>query len=124
VRSIVCMTTLMMALALACGGDEAQDAADAASAAGSEVGSAAKEMMDRAAVSAQDAADSATNAAQDAMDAAKNAATTTAASTCRSLAASGSWGQALEACKKAHEMAPDDLELEHAYQQAQAAAGQ
>ena len=38
------------------------------------------------------------------------------------LAEQGAWDQALEVCKKAHELMPDDMELEHAYQQAQAAA--
>ena len=38
-------------------------------------------------------------------------------------AETGAWDQALDACSKAHEMLPDDLGLEHAYQQAKAASG-
>ena len=45
-----------------------------------------------------------------------------AVAACQRLAQENAWDQALEVCRKAHEMMPDDLALEHAYQQAQAAA--
>jgi len=40
---------------------------------------------------------------------------------CKALAARAAWAEALEACTQAHELHPDDLALEHALQQAQAA---
>lgn len=130
-RSIVWMMTCALALAVACGGDEAKDTAEGAT-------SAAKEMMERAGSAAADAAEKARAAAADEAQKVADAASATAgsmaeaatgaggdvaAAACRSLAENGAWGEALEVCKKAHEMAPDDLALEHAYQQAKAAAG-
>jgi hypothetical protein len=45
-----------------------------------------------------------------------------AAAKCSELAAQGAWSEALEVCKKAHEADPDNMAIEHALQQAQAAA--
>jgi hypothetical protein len=81
--------------------------------------------VDRAGEAADDAAASAKDAANDAAASTKDVAAGAAGSavaTCRSLAESGSWDNALAVCKKAHEMMPDDLALEHAYQQALAAS--
>jgi hypothetical protein len=41
---------------------------------------------------------------------------------CSELAAQGAWSEALEVCTKAHEAEPDNMAIEHALQQAQAAA--
>ena len=41
---------------------------------------------------------------------------------CQNLAAEGKWAEALEPCTKAHELRPNDMAIEHAMQQAQAAA--
>lgn len=41
---------------------------------------------------------------------------------CRLLAEQGAWSHALDVCEKAHEALPEDLSLEHAYQQAKAAS--
>jgi len=43
---------------------------------------------------------------------------------CRLLAERGDWQHALELCRAAHEARPDDLSLEHAFQQSRAAAGE
>lgn len=106
-RTTILMMTCVLALSLGCSRDEAEDAVESAQ-------ESAHEMMDHAGDTADEMADQAKSAA------AGVAGDTVAA--CRSLAASGSWEQALEVCQKAHEMMPDDLALEHAYQQAQAAA--
>ena len=116
---------MAMGLAVACGGDDGNDAADAAKDAGNSAGSAATDMMNKADAAANDAASAAESAADALAGAAGSAAAqvgSDAATICRKLAATNSWSQALEACQKAHEMLPDDLEIEHAYQQAKAAA--
>jgi hypothetical protein len=43
---------------------------------------------------------------------------------CKASAARSAWAEALDACTQAHALHPDDLALEHALQQAQAAAGE
>ena len=100
------------ALALAVGGcsrDEAKKAAEDAAGQVKEAGQAAEKM-------AGDVADKtgavAANMAEDAVAA------------CQRLAKQNAWDEALEVCEKAHEMLPDDLALEHAYQQAKAAAAE
>lgn len=109
----------LLPLALACGGDD-----DAESAAESAANS-ASDMMDQAKNAADSAMDQATDAANRAGDAVAGAAASVAGdavASCRALAEQGAWGEALEVCQKAHELMPNDLSLEHAYQQAQAAA--
>ncbi|MEN8161398.1 MAG: hypothetical protein ABFS41_15115, partial [Myxococcota bacterium] len=79
-----------------------------------------------------DAAAATEEAAQDAMDemagsgeaAAAAAAGSDPVAACRALAEKGAWGEALAVCEKAHELMPDDMALEHAVQQARAAAEQ
>ncbi len=118
-RSIAFLAALGLAFALGCGSDEAQQAAEQATAA-------AQEMAEDAAAAAQEAADATQEAAQAAADSATEAAgdmmADGVAATCRTLAEQGAWGDALDVCRKAHEANPDDMALEHAYQQAQAAA--
>jgi len=113
-RTMILLTTLSLVFALACSGDDAKEAQDAASDAAASAQQSASDTMNEAGAAANAAAEqakqSATELASDAVAA------------CRGLAESGNWGQALEVCKKAHEMLPDDLAIEHAYQQAQAAA--
>jgi hypothetical protein len=122
------MTTLwvlLIALALPLACSRAQETAEDAA-------SAAAEAADVVATSAQDAADVAVDAAADAKEAASDvAAAAGAAATdlmddpvvkCSELAAQGAWSEALEVCTKAHEAEPDNMAIEHALQQAQAAA--
>ncbi len=81
---------------------------------------------------AEDAAEVAVEAAAEAKEAASDvAAAAEAAATdlmedpvarCSELAAQGAWSEALEVCTKAHEAEPDNMAIEHALQQAQAAA--
>jgi vacuolar-type H+-ATPase subunit H len=112
---MILLTTCLLAFAIGCSRDEAEDKmADAAAKA--EKG--AHDMMDHAGAAAGSMAN---EAKQTASNMAGNVAGDAVAA-CRRLAESGAWDQALEVCKKAHEMMPDDLGLEHAYQQAQAAA--
>ena len=129
----ILMMTISLAFTVACSSEDAKDAAssvtDAASNAAASAQDGAKGMMDHAGDAAHSMADSAKDAAQGAADAATGAAGSVVGAVsgnvvtaCQNLAESGDWGKALEVCKKAHEMMPDDLALEHAYQQAQAAA--
>ena len=96
---------------------------------------AASGAVDSAKEAASGAVDSAKEAASGAMDSAKEAADGAAGSVagafaadaspgdlCRGLAEKGAWDEALEVCKQALAVAPDDLELQHAVQQAEAAA--
>ena len=106
-RTMILMTTCALVFAIGCSSDEAEDAATSAQ-------QGANEMMDHAGDAAHSMAEHAKSAASDLAG--------DAVAACRKLAESGSWESALEVCKKAHEMMPDDLGLEHAYQQAQAAA--
>ena len=76
---------------------------------------AASNMADQATGAANDAANAMAETAKDAAAGAVEA--------CRSLAERGAWDEALDVCRRAHEMLPDDMALEHAYQQAQSAAG-
>lgn len=126
-RMTILMAACMLAFGVACSRDDAKEAGNAAENAAEQAGTAASDMMNKASAAMGEAAEAAHDSAHDMADSAKEAAAGMAGSavaTCRSLAESGSWGQALEVCKKAHEMMPDDLALEHAYQQAQAAADQ
>ncbi|MGI9430971.1 MAG: hypothetical protein ACR2PQ_02085 [Myxococcota bacterium] len=131
--AIVCFAGLLAA----CGSDDAKDAVDAAKEAASEAAAAAGDAAADAADAAGEAADAAVDAAGDAADAAAGAAEDAAAAAgdaaeevtgaaavtlCKELAAKASWIDALGVCERAHEAAPDDMAVEHALQQAQAAA--
>jgi hypothetical protein len=116
---MILLTTCALAFAFGCSSDEAKDAASDAA---TKAQDSASEMMGQAdsmADSAKKAVDEAHGTASDVAGAMGG----DAVAACRSFAESGAWGQALEGCRKAHEMMPDDLALEHAYQQAKAAAG-
>ena len=117
-RTMILWTTFALTFAVGCGGDEAENAASPAA---TTVEKGASEMMNHAGDAANSMADSAKVAMDDTKTAAAGMAGDAVAA-CRSFAERGAWGQALEVCRKAHEMMPDDLALEHAYQQAQAAA--
>lgn len=118
-RPVFWLTAGLLAIALACSGDDAKKAADTATDAADTAVSAADGMADRMANTADAAAAA---AAADAAKSAAGAVATDAVAACRSLAESGAWGKALEVCRKAHELKPDDLAIEHALQQAEAAA--
>lgn len=132
-RLTIWMAVCGLALPLACGRDKTDDAAgdatssvkemaeDTARAAQEAASSASAAAADKATAAADVAADKAT-AASDAVAGMAGAAASDAVATCRSLAEQGAWESALEVCKKAHEMLPDDLAITHAYQQATAAA--
>jgi hypothetical protein len=107
----ILLMTCLLAFSLGCSRDEAEDAVESAQ-------DSAHDMMDHASDTAGSMAD---QMADQATTAAAGVAGDAVAA-CRRLAESGAWEEALEVCQKAHEMMPDDLALEHAYQQAQAAA--
>lgn len=127
--AIVCFLGLLVA----CGSDEpenvvdaAKDAAAAAQEAAGDAAEAAGELAEEAVDAAEEAADAAVDAAEGAAEAAGEAVeevTGAAAVTlCKELAAKASWIDALGVCTRAHEAAPEDRAVEHALQQAQAAA--
>ena len=130
-----------VAFAMACGGDDQQDAVKAAQEAAAEASAAAQEAAGEAAAAAREAAAEATDAAKEAAQAAGDAAGDAAAGAaaaageaadsvtgaaavtlCKELAGKSDWISALDVCKAAHEHAPDDMAVEHALQQAEAAA--
>ena len=113
------MTTLwvlLIALALPLACSRAQETAD-------EAASAAGEAADAVAATAQDAADATADVAASAGAAAAELIDDPVAK-CRELADQGAWSEALDVCTKAHAAEPDDMAIEHALQQAQAAAGE
>lgn len=115
---IILVAACLLVFAVSCSREDVKDAADKA-------GSAVDDAVDEGKAAADDAAEAAKAMADEATASAKDAAAGAAGSAvaaCRSLAESGAWDQALDVCKKAHEMMPDDLALEHAYQQALAAS--
>jgi hypothetical protein len=117
-QMIILMAMCLLVFGVSCSREEVKDAADKA-------GTAMKDTVDEGKAAADEAAKAAKEAAHDVTASAKEAtagAAGGAVATCRSLAKSGDWDNALAACKKAHEMMPDDLALEHAYQQALAAS--
>jgi hypothetical protein len=135
------MTTLwilliVLALPLACSRaqETAEDAASAAGEAADELGATARDAADAAADAAAEAREAAAEAAAEAKEAASDAAAAAGAATtglmddpvarCSELAAQGAWSEALDACTKAHEAEPDNMAIEHALQQAKAAAAE
>ena len=133
------LLTLPLLIALGCSGEDRDQAAstleqagekmgDAVDSAGENLGDAAGRASDAASAAATDAAqaagaavDSATAAAGDAATAARDA-IASPVKDCVALAAKSAWGEALEPCKLAAEERPDDLQIRHALQQAEAAA--
>ena len=118
---------LLIALALPLACSRAQETADDAAAA-------AGEAAEAVSAAAEDAADAAADAASEAKQATSDAAAAAGAAAadlmddpsakCSDLAAKGAWSEALEVCTKAHEAEPDNMAIEHALQQAQAATKQ
>lgn len=113
--AIVCF----VGLAVACGSDDRQEAMDTAKDAASEAATATKEAATEAADAAAGAAEDAAEAVGDAADTVTGAAAVTL---CKELAAKAEWIDAVGVCTRAHEASPDDMAVEHALQQAQAAA--
>lgn len=110
-RTMILLSTFALAFGIACSSDEAEDAASEAAATAKE---SAGNMMNKMDHAAHEAAESAKAGA--------GAMAGNAVAACRTMAERGAWDGALEVCKKAHEMMPEDLALEHAYQQALAAS--
>lgn len=114
---------------LACGRDDAKKAADEAAAAASRAAEKAEKMADQAREEAGAAMGAAKEAAGEAADSAREMADEAAdamgapkaTAKCKDLAAKGAWAEALKPCTKAHAANPDDMAIEHALQQAQAA---
>lgn len=102
---IVTIAALGLGLAAGCSSEDAESVANQAEQAGSRLADVAAGAGERAEAAAGRLAGSAVEA-------------------CRELAERGAWGDALEVCRKAHELRPDDLQLENAYQQARAAAAE
>ncbi len=136
------MTVALAALS-GCSRDDAQRGADAVSEAASEAADVASDAADAAGDAASDAMNAATDAASNAAEAVEQKAEEGAegakgmlgaaasalgadspADVCRKLAGEGAWEKALEVCRKAHELFPDDMAIEHALQQAEAAAAE
>lgn len=99
IRAVVLVSAVGLAMALGCSRDDAREAAD-------EAGAAAGQMATEARRTGEDMMGYADPVAR-----------------CKELAAKGAWDQALEPCTAAHEAEPDDMAIEHALQQAKAAAG-
>jgi hypothetical protein len=115
--TILGILTLGLALSMGagCSRDEAKETAAKAKESAAEATAAAGAAASEAAAKVEETADAA---------AAKMETMTDPVARCRELAAKGAWADALEPCAKAHEMKPDDMALEHALQQAKAAAAQ
>ena len=128
------MTTLwilLMALALPLGCSRSQETADQAASKAGEVAAGAQEAASKAATTAKETASGAATTAKEKASEAAAAAGTAAdeligdpVAKCNELAAQGAWSEALDVCTKAHQAEPDNMAIEHALQQAKAAAGQ
>jgi hypothetical protein len=105
----VLLIALAMPLACSRAQETADDAASAAADAAAEVAADAKQATG-------DVAAAAGAAAADLID--------DPVAKCRELADQGAWSEALEVCTKAHQAEPDDMAIEHALQQAKAAAAE
>ena len=114
----LCILLIALGLPLACG--QAQETAEDAAAA---AGEAAEAVADTAQDAAAAAAETASEAKQAASDAAASL-TDDPIARCSELAAKGAWSEALDVCTKAHQADPDNMAVEHALQQAKAAAEQ
>jgi hypothetical protein len=130
----LCILLIALALPLACSRaqETAEDAASVAAEAADVVATSAQDAADAAADAAAEAREAASDAAAEAKEAASDAAAAAGEAAtglmddpvvrCSELAAQGAWSEALEVCTKAHEAEPDNMAIEHALQQAQAAA--
>lgn len=112
-------------VALGCGSNEVEKAGEAAEAAAREAAEGARDAVREAGEAAGEAAGAAQEMGQEAREGAEAAmGGSDPVATCRELAAREAWGEALEACTRAHAARPDDMAIEHALQQAQAAAAE
>ena len=118
-KTIATLGILTLGLALSMGAGCSRDEAKETAAKAKET---AAEATEAASAAAGEAAAKAEQKVGDA--AAKMETMADPVARCRELAAKGAWADALEPCTKAHEMKPDDMALEHALQQAQAAVKQ
>lgn len=116
-------------------GETASEARDVAADAASQAGKAASNAAESARETTEDAADAASDAASNIqqkaekgagsmMDAAAGALGGGPADACKKLAAQQNWDKALDVCREALKLFPNDMELEHAVQQAEAAAAE
>lgn len=129
-RTFAVLAALSLAGFLACSGEDRQEAADAMESAGEKMSEAAggaaqsaEEAAAAAKAAAEDAAAKAQATAEDAAAAAKDAVTADdPVKECIALAGKMAWDQALEPCQAAAADKPDDLQIRHALQQAEAAA--
>lgn len=113
---------LGLSVSLGCSRDEASDAMSAA-------GDKAEQAMKGAAAAGEMAAEAAEDAGETAEEAVEGAAAAVSAgpdmaARCTAAAAAKDWQAALAPCTAAHEQNPDDMAIEHALQQAQAAAAE
>ena len=109
-RALALVSAVGLSLALGCGRDDARQAGDAA-----------QRTTEEAA--AGRTADEAREGASDVAAGARGAPGADPAARCKDLAAQEAWNEALEPCTAAHAAHPDDMAIEHALQQARAAAG-
>ena len=100
---------LLIALALPLACSRAQETADDAASAAADVAADAKQAT-------ADVAAAAGAAASDLID--------DPVAKCKELADQGAWSEALDVCTKAHQAEPENMAIEHALQQAQAAAAE
>ena len=121
-KKILCgLLFAALSAVVGCSKEEVSSAAESAKEAVSSAAESAKE-------TAGEAMESAKETASGAMESAKEAAGALAgdddspADLCRSLAEKGAWDEALEVCREALALSPDDPELQDAVQQAEAAA--
>ena len=113
-RVVLTLVVGSLLLPLGCSREEAQETAEGAKDATEEAAEAVKD-------TAEDAADAVSDVAASA--AAKVDTVVDPVGRCLELSAQSAWADALEPCTKAHEERPNDLAIEHALQQARAAAG-
>ena len=118
------IAALGLALALgagtACSRQDRQEVKKETGEAAAQVGAAAEKAAGKVGEMAEGAADKAGEMAGKAAD--KMGMGDDPVERCQNLAAEGKWAEALEPCTKAHELRPNDMAIEHAMQQAQAAA--
>lgn len=105
-----------LAFGLACSQEQAEDMADTAGEAAESAAESAEAVADKAAEAADEAMAEVTERVED-VDLASDP-----VARCTELAASESWAEALQPCTDAHAAQPDNMAIEHALQQAQAAA--
>jgi len=121
-RIVALVAAVGLALALGCSRDDAREATEAVKQKTEEAAAAAaraaRETADEAGAAADRIAEETQRTGEDLMG------YTDPVARCRELAAQEAWDQALEPCTAAHAAEPDDMAIEHALQQAKAAAAQ